>query len=149
LGKNIFKYFKLFILGLISSLIIIQPNSFAKNFEDYFQQGNSMLVLGNFEKAIFYYNKSIAKKPNTPEAYLGLGVAYKELKQYEKAEQATLHSIKLRSNYYQAYYNLGMIYEKQGKYNEAISAFKIFQENVENADVYSDVKQRIDELQQK
>lgn len=133
--KNIFV--SLFLVLLISS------PAFSQGASDLFDQGNEMLTTGNFEKAAGYYKSAISAKPKYPEAYLGLGMCYKELGKYDEAYTATMTAIRLKPDYYHAYYNLGLILEKQGRYDEAINAYEKFLDKVPGAENFTDAKQRI------
>ncbi|MFH0702611.1 MAG: tetratricopeptide repeat protein [bacterium] len=128
----------LIIFVLLSQLAFSQQDS-----NDYFIKANSYLVSGKFEEAANFYKFAIQQKPVFPEAYLGLGMAYKESEKYQEAYEATYKAIKLKPSYYQAYYNLGLILEKQNKIDEAIEAYEKFLKEIKGADRFSDAKQRI------
>lgn len=134
-----------FFLGLVCILLafVIFNPVFSQNSNDYFQKANSLLVAGKFQEAATFYQNAINQKPDFAEAYMGLGIAYKEMGKYNEAEAATLEAIKLKPSYYQAYYNLGLIYEKENKYNEAIGAYEKFLDEVPGAEKFSDAKLRV------
>lgn len=137
------KRYLLIPLLLVLSLFVFFKPVLSQNSDNNYNKANSMLVSGNFEAAVENYNKVIQKNPNFADAYLGLGMAYKELGKYDEAYAATSKAIKLRPTYYQAYYNLGLILEMQGKNQEAIQAYEKFLDEVPGAEKFSDAKKRI------
>jgi tetratricopeptide (TPR) repeat protein len=139
------RYFILAIILIFALSLFFKP-VLSQNNNDYYNRANSMLVAGNFEKAAEYYNIVIQRNPNSADAYLGLGMVYKELGRYNDAYNATQKAIKLKPNYYQAYYNLGLILEMLGKNQEAIEAYDKFLDEVPGAEKFSDAKQRISRL---
>jgi len=139
------RYFFLVLLLILSLSVLFKP-VLSQNVSDYYNKANSMLVAGNFEKAAEYYNLVIQRNPNSADAYLGLGMAYKELGRYDDAYNATRKAIQLKPSYYQAYYNLGLILEMQGKNEEAIQAYEKFLDEVPGAEKFSDARKRINRL---
>lgn len=133
-------------LLLILSLFVFFKPVLSQNSDDYYNKANTMLVSGHFEAAAENYNKVLQKNPSFADAYLGLGMAYKELGKYDEAYMATSMAIKLKPAYYQAYYNLGLILEMQGKNSEAIQAYEKFLDEVPGAEKFSDAKKRISVL---
>jgi len=139
------RYLFLILLLILAMSLFLKP-VLSQNFNDYYNKANSMLVAGNFEKAAEYYNIVIQRNPNSADAYLGLGMAYKELGRYDDAYNATKKAIQLKPSYYQAYYNLGLIQEMQGKNEEAIQSYEKFLDEVPGAEKFSDARQRINRL---
>lgn len=137
-------------LALIFAVLIFVgtniPAAFAQNASENFAKANSMLVAGKFQDAVPLYKTAIQQNPKFAEAYLGLGMCYKEMGQYDEAYAATRKALQLKPDYYQAYYNLGLILEKQKKYDEAIDAYNKFLDKVPGADRFTDAKQRIANL---
>jgi len=141
---------KKFFLVTASCLIInitfaIQP-SFPETAEQYYYKANMSLTSGNIQESVALYKLATEKRPDFYEAYLGLSIAYRELKQYDKANEAITKVLELRPDYTQVYYNLGLILEKQGKNLEAIKAYENFLDKVPGAARFTDVKQRIQNL---
>ncbi len=132
----------LFFLSFLIMLCINQP-TFSDSASDTYSKANAMLVAGNYNEAVNYYNVVIKQNPKFYEAYIGLGMAYKELGKYQEAYDSTSKAIKLKPSYYQAYYNLGIILESMGKNAEAINAYEKFLKEIPGADRFSDAKQRI------
>jgi len=136
-------FISIFSIGFF--LLLFVP-VFSQGINDYFTKANYMLISGNLNEAVNYYNLAIQQNPKFPEAYMGLGMAYKELGRYQEAYLATSKAIKLRPDYFQAYYNLGLILEKQNNCEDAIKAYDKFLKEVPAADRFSDVKQKIMQL---
>ncbi len=132
----------LVIINIFFLMIAFFP-SYANNARLFFYQANENLISGNFIQAINLYQKAIDKKPDYTDAYLGLGIAYKEIGDYPSALDSTNKVLELNPKYYQAYYNLALILEKQGQNQEAINSFEIFLRKVPGADRFTDVNQRI------
>jgi len=136
----------IFIILLICSVLVVFKPAISQSLDDNYNKANSMLVSGNFDKAAEYYNAVIQKNPKSADAYLGLGMAYKELGRYDEAYNATKMAIRLKPSYNQAYYNLGLILEMQQKNEEAIKAYEKFLDEVPGAEKFSDARQRIARL---
>ncbi len=130
------------IINAIFAIALLLPG-YASNARLFFYQANENLISGNFVQAITLYQQAIDKKPDYTDAYLGLGIAYKEVGDYPNALDSTNKVLELNPKYYQAYYNLALILEKQGLNQEAINSFEIFLEKVPGADRFTDVNQRI------
>lgn len=136
---------KKFLLGLfIISLIVLK--AFAATPIEDFKRANEMLSSGDFNSAIDSYKKAIDKKSDYAEAYMGLGVAYKQIGDYSNAEKATLTALELKPTYYTAYYNLGLIYELMGENEKAIKSYETFLKYVPEAAKYTDAKKRVSDL---
>jgi tetratricopeptide (TPR) repeat protein len=145
--------FRELILGLVVSFILVTGITFYNpvlsqnaDYKTPYNKANSMLVAGNFDEAARLYNLTIQSNPQYTEAYLGLGIAYKESKKYQDAYDAISKAIKLNPTYYQAYYNLGIVLENLNRNDEAIDAYDKFLEKVPGAERFSDAKQRISRL---
>ena len=140
---------KYFIAGLcFSAIILFAGIAKSQNAEDFYQKANLSLTSGKMTEAVKFYNQSISCDENYFEAYLGLSIAYRELKQYDKALESINTAINLNPEYFQAYYNLGLILEQQNKNIEAIKAYEKFLKGVPGAAKFSDAKQRIFKLKE-
>jgi tetratricopeptide (TPR) repeat protein len=131
------------VLFLLFRPVLSQGNT---DYKYFYSKANSMLVSGDFEQALTLYSKAIQKNPDSSDAYLGLGIAYKELGRNQEAYNATRMALNLKPSYYQAYYNLGIILENMGKSEEAVDAYEKFLKEVPGAERFSDAKQRIIKL---
>lgn len=138
------------ILLVITSIILLTSQTYAQNnAEFYYKEANKMLISGQFEQAKEKYCEAIKKKPDYAEAYMGLGMAHKELGNYDEAYKATQEALNINPEYYQAYYNLGLILENQNKNQEAIKAYEKFLKEVPGSERFTDAKQRIYKLKNK
>ena len=141
---------KLLSILIIGALLFVFSNaSFAQGNEDYtyyYNLGYAKLVDGDFKEAVDIFNKTLSFKPDCAEALLGLGIAYRQLKDLNKALEATEKALKFDPKYYKAYYNLALIYEQQGNKKDAFEAYKIFYKKVPEAKNIPDLKEKIDQL---
>lgn len=138
-------------LLMIFVLLFSQTVCFAQETEDYkyyYTLGYAELVDGNFNKAIKIFNKAITIKPDAIEAYIGLGIAYRQVNQLDKALEATEEALRRDPHYYKAYYNLGLTYEQQGKMKEAVKAYSTFYKKVPEAKNIPDLKEKIERLKE-
>lgn len=133
-------------LFVTALLLYTYKPGLTQDVKDYFSQANSMLVSGNVERAVELYKTAIQQDNSFSEAYLGLGMAYKEQGKYAEAYLATKKAIELKPRYYQAYYNLGLVLEKQNRCSEAVNAYNIFLDEVPGSDKFTDAKQRISRI---
>lgn len=142
---------KLIIQTLIVLTIIINGTSavFCQDQDDatyYYNLGYAKLVDGSFKEAINIFNQTLQINPESSEAYLGLGIAYRQIDDLDKALEATKKALEFNPDYFKAYYNLALIYEQQGQIREAIKAYKIFFKKVPEARNIPDLKDKIKEL---
>ena len=77
----------------------------------------------NPEMAVDYWSRAISKKQNTVKAYNNRGIAYHELKQYDKAIDDYSQAIKLDPAGVTAYNNRGNAYYELNKYQLALADF--------------------------
>ena len=73
--------------------------------------------------AVNYWNRAISSKQNTASAYNNRGLAYHELKQYQKAIGDYNQAIKLDRDYAAAYNNRGNSYYQLNEYQLALQDF--------------------------
>lgn len=96
-------------------------NIFSKNIDssrNLFGAGTTSRFLGDYNKAIDYYTESLSKEPLIPEAYLGRGLAYRNIGEYKKA----IEDFNTYKSYYDnesVYLALGDIYMAMGNYGKA------------------------------
>lgn len=142
---------KTFIVFLVFSLLTVcSGNSFAQVEQDYtyyYNLGYAKLIDGSFTEAINIFDQALKINSNCSEAYLGLGIAYRQLNQLDKALESTLKALQYNPNYYKAYYNLGLIYEQQGNKKEALNAYKTFVKKVPESRNIPDLKTKITQLE--
>jgi len=74
-------------------------------------------------KAVDYWNRAISGNQNTAVAYSNRGLAYRDLKQYQKAVKDFSEAIKLDPAYAAAYNNRGNAYYELNEYQLALNDF--------------------------
>lgn len=96
---------------------------------DYGNLGNAYLNIGNVEKAIVAYDKSLEIDPGNFFSRNNLGKVYAEKNQLLKAENEFTKAIKQKPNKWEFHYNLGVVYVKSKKIIKAekmfLSAYKL------------------------
>ena len=129
----------------LSSFALTKADNF--DYEDYYRLGYTKLLEGAFDDCIGLFQKSVEIKPTSAEAYLGLGMAYRQLGQLDKALDSTKKALQYNPKYYKAYYNLGLIYEAQGNNAQALKAYKTFYNKTPEARNIPGFENKIDRLE--
>ncbi len=91
--------------------------------ERIFEEAYTYHMMGDIEKAIELYKKSIEIKP-TAKAYTFLGWAYSMLRDYEKAIEYCKKAIDLDPDYGNPYNDIGAYLIEMGRFEEAIPWLK-------------------------
>ena len=81
-------------------------------------------VRRDFSSAIEEYARVVRLRPNLPEAYNNLGVAFKKSGELEKAIENFNRALELRADYSEAWSNRGWVYAEQKKWRDARSDFE-------------------------
>ena len=97
-----------------------------------FQLGAQEFINGNMNRAVDYFNNSIAMGSYDPRArnnaWFWRGESYYRMGNYMQAasdfRQFTLNAEPTNENYAMGWYNLGYAYFKQQQYNQAVNAFE-------------------------
>jgi tetratricopeptide (TPR) repeat protein len=97
-------------IDYLNKAIKMQPD-FA---DAYWIRGLAYADLGQYQRAIEDYNKSMRLKPNDL-IYNHRGLAYRNLGQYQLCIEEYNEAIRLKSVEADAYYERGICYYKQGK----------------------------------
>jgi tetratricopeptide (TPR) repeat protein len=106
--------------------------------QKWFNRANDESQKGNKETSIEYYNKAIELNPEEATAHNNRGVAYYDIKEYEKAISDYNKEIELNPEFADAYYNRGIAYSDIKEYEKAISDYtKAIELNPEYADAYN------------
>jgi tetratricopeptide (TPR) repeat protein len=93
---------------------------------DWFNKAYGLLERGTFTdpmKAIEYFNNAIKLQTDYTPAYLGRGIAYDDLGQYQKAIMDYNEAIQLRPDHAASYYIRGIAYDNLAKYRRAIEDY--------------------------
>ena len=102
-----------------------RPSDGAAN-GDWSQKAMALWKNGKFKdpkKAVDYWSRAIRSKQNTVEAYNNRGLAYHELKQYDRAIKDYSQAIRLDPARVNAYNNRGNSYYEKDEYQLALADF--------------------------
>lgn len=86
---------------------------------ELFQTANTLLALGENEKAIALYERINTKTPKWSCPWRHKGQAYLKLKDFSHAEGSLLKAIETRKDHYDAYVMLSEVYYGQQNYKKA------------------------------
>ena len=87
------------------------------------QQGKFLRMIGQLDKAIEAFNKTIELNPNDADSYNYRGAAYFFRKHYAHAIADYNKAIQIKPDYVEAYNNRGVAYRDQGNYDHAIADY--------------------------
>ena len=91
--------------------------------------------LGQHDKAVTVYLKSLGINPNQIDGWVNIGISYLELNQMEKSEEAILKSLELNPSHARGLNTLGTIQARQDKLDDARTSFnKSISNQPDNAD---------------
>jgi predicted Zn-dependent protease len=91
---------------------------------DWSQKAMALWENGKFknpQKAVDYWGRAISNKQNTVEAYNNRGLAYHELKRYDRAIKDYSQAISLDPGHVAAYNNRGNSYYERNEYQLALA----------------------------
>ena len=97
---------------------------FCQHAQSYYNCGLAFEHLGDFNKAIEYYQKAVNIDGGYIEAYNNLGVAYGKAGIYRQAVYNLRKAITLDPFHAKAHSNLGYVYSLEGDKNKAIEYLK-------------------------
>ena len=86
--------------------------------------GNRSYREGAFDEAIGHFKKAVALRPDIPDAYNGLGIAYRKLGENDSAFYYYHKTLALDSTSIYAYINLGNLADDMGDAEQAITWYK-------------------------
>ncbi len=96
-------------------------------------RGNTPKIVGMSQEALLnadtamlpQFKNAVDKvRPNSPEAYTGLGLLYQMKGKKNEAAEIYLKAISLNPRYPDAYYRLGTVYHEQGRLNDALDYYR-------------------------
>ncbi|GAB4251082.1 MAG: hypothetical protein OHK005_18220 [Candidatus Methylacidiphilales bacterium] len=87
--------------------------------EDWLDEGNTHLALGDLEEAANAYRKATELDPDHFDAWHALAMALMKLERYEEALAAGQETVRIRPNDQMAYTSLSLVYVRMGKIKEA------------------------------
>lgn len=110
--------------------------------ENFIKAGNEARVRENYDEAERQYKNALARNPNEPRAYLGLGNLYLDqlarTNQFDKTIRAYQKAIEFNPQYAEAYYGLGTVYYIRQNYRDAIQQYETaISKNPAYADAYN------------
>ena len=91
---------------------------------EWFRQGYSAAVVGNYQEAVASYDRAIAQNPNFMEAYYVRGVAYNNMADPNRAIQDLDRAIAMDGKFAGAYYHRGLALKKMGIPDKALEDHK-------------------------
>ena len=83
--------------------------------------GLQMLQMGQFERAIIYYKRSLSLDPAIPETYNNMGMAYGMSDNHQEAYKAFKKAVELKPEYGKAMRGLIVSEKNLGMYDEALA----------------------------
>lgn len=110
-----------------------------KRYIKIYKEGNSFFSIGEFEKAIDFYKKSIKLNPNYCNSYFKLGISYKNLENYSlyKNTFKNLREKDCLSFSDRINYELGEIYFYEGNSKLSLKFFKSINDTLKFLDLNS------------
>ena len=100
-----------------------QQQSKMEDVQNYNKLGISYGKKGQYDQAIFYFNKALEINPKIAVVYYNRGLAYDNKSQYDQAISDYTKAIELNQRYADAYYNSGLAYDNKSQYDQAISDY--------------------------
>lgn len=103
--------------------------------EGYLQMASEYYNKGEFENAIFLFNKALAIEPASAEVLSKIGVIKSEQGKTDQAIYYTQKALEINDGYEEAYFTLGNSLLNKGDYEEALDVFNTLLElnpNIEN-----------------
>ena len=93
------------------------------NFDDLLKKGNQQLAVGETDKAIELFQKTVKKYPQSAACHTALGKALKRRGKLSEAKAEFKCACEMESNYPDAFYELGVIQESDKEWGPAAEAF--------------------------
>ena len=94
-----------------------------KSASDYFEDGNKLYRIGEYDTAIADFTKAIELNPDDHEAYNNRGSVYAKLEKYDTAIADFTKAIELNPDDHEVYNNRGNAYADLKKYDTAIADY--------------------------
>jgi tetratricopeptide (TPR) repeat protein len=85
---------------------------------------NCHVALGDTDKAIEWFNKAVAEKPDLPYLYYNLGLIYMGKSENKRAAELFTKALKVDPAMKETYVNLALIYNNEGEPQKAIEQLK-------------------------
>ena len=113
------------IFVIIFSLFIISSLAWAEeSAEEWFKKGIESVKEKNYEKAIYYFNKTIELYPDNVPSYSNLGYIYNIKEMWDEAIEAYKKALTINPDDINIHHDLGFSLYKKGLIDDAIEEFK-------------------------
>ena len=99
-------------------VILGNPSAIGHN-----NRGNHYFDIGEFDKAIEYFNKAIRRDPEFAIAYYNRGCAYNEKGDYDRAIGDYNKAVVLKPDHAVIYLSRGSVYHNMGNYEQAVEDY--------------------------
>ena len=86
--------------------------------------GRHYLKDGNYEKAVWEYQKALGMNPQLASAYNGIGIAYTMLERYSEAADAQKKALALQPDFVEAHAGLGLASLRQNRTETALKHYR-------------------------
>ena len=115
------------VVGLLAVIFWLGSvsNTWSLDAEQWFVEGNRLSSEGKFEEATEAYQKSINQNPLAPVAHYNLGIAYKNLRQWNRAASVLEKAVELAPTNLDIRLTLGNVYNMQERWKDAIGQLNI------------------------
>ncbi len=117
-----FKIPSIILIGFIVIYYFFIPRPTFTPYDSYLDQGNYAYDNKDYKKAIEYFKKSLFYR-DYYLAYVNLGNAYAQLKEYRSAIPAFQLAIKRKPDYYLSHFNLGFAFTQLSLWDKAIDEY--------------------------
>jgi len=113
-------------------VVVVAVASMGSAFSYQYYKGSARLQQGDFKGAVDALTKAITKDPTNFGAFLNRGVAYDNLKQYDKALADYNSAIAIVPHFGRAFHNRGHAREKMEQYEQAVADYNDALTNADN-----------------
>ena len=93
------------------------------NFDDLLKKGNQQLAVGETDKAIELFQKTVKKYPQSAACHTALGKALKRRGKLSEAKAEFKCACEMESNFPDAFYELGALQESDKEWDPAAQSF--------------------------
>ncbi len=93
------------------------------NFDDLLKKGNQQLAVGETDKAIELFQKTVKKYPQSAACHTALGRSLKRRGKLSEAKAEFKCACEMESNYADAFYELGALQESDKEWEPASQSF--------------------------
>ena len=91
---------------------------------NYFEQGNALTALGQYDEAIRCYQEAVKVKRDMQQAWNNMGIACDHKGDYDEAIRCFSRAVEIKPDYHKAWNNIGGANHHKGDYDEAIRCYQ-------------------------